>query len=442
MPLGFRIVRSLVRLLLALFYRRIEVAGRIPLEGPLIVAANHHNSIVDAMILLAVSPRPLRTLAKAQLFTHPLIGPFLKLLGALPVHRRREAGDDPRKNEDLFAATTATLREGGAILIFPEGVTQPEPRLMELRTGAARMLLAAEPADVTLLPVGLGFQDPGTFREGRALVQVGEPVPVEAARALARSDPAAAARALTEDLAEALKTRIVEAPDLETLHALELAEVLWAESHAAPTDAVARAAWLRAAEARRALLQARAPGRVEAFASRLKGFAAALAAAGLRPLELERRYSMVPVLRFVLREGFALLVGAPLALAGLLLHGLPYWTTALAVRLIPHTAEEDATDKIAAGLLFYPLFWTLEAWALARFAPRPLLWAFLALLAPAGFFALAWRDRLARIAREARAFLVRLRDPGRAAALRSEKLALQGELEELAALAEPSGGAP
>ena len=95
------------------------------------------------MLLIATLDRPLRVLANAPLFRHPLIGPFLRLIGGLPVHRRKEAGDDPNKNAALFAATTAALRAGGAIAIFPEGRTQPEPALQEVRTGTARMLLAA-----------------------------------------------------------------------------------------------------------------------------------------------------------------------------------------------------------------------------------------------------------------------------------------------------------
>lgn len=88
---GYRLVRHLARFLLGLFYRRVEIVGseHIPTSGPVIFAVNHHNSIVDAMLLLAALPRRLVTLAKAPLFRHPLIGPFLRLLGALPVHRRQ-----------------------------------------------------------------------------------------------------------------------------------------------------------------------------------------------------------------------------------------------------------------------------------------------------------------------------------------------------------------
>ena len=119
-----------------MFYRRIEVHGleHVPPRGPLIVAANHHNALVDAMLLIATIPRRLAPLAKAPLFRHPLVAPFLWLVGAIPVHRRQDAPSGRRNRESLagaaqnaamFAAATAALRRGGAILIFPEGVSQP-----------------------------------------------------------------------------------------------------------------------------------------------------------------------------------------------------------------------------------------------------------------------------------------------------------------------------
>jgi len=156
--MGPRLIRALVRALLAIFYRRVDVVGleRVPASGGLIVAANHQNGLVDPMMLMAALPRPLRPLTKSTLFKHPIIAPLLRLAHAVPVYRRQDAGGAPVDNAETFRAVSDVLAAGGAILIFPEGVSQPEPALMALRTGAARMLLAAaaEGAAPRLLPVG------------------------------------------------------------------------------------------------------------------------------------------------------------------------------------------------------------------------------------------------------------------------------------------------
>jgi 1-acyl-sn-glycerol-3-phosphate acyltransferase len=445
---AYGLVRALCRLLLKLFYARIEVVGaeHLPATGPVIIAANHHNSIVDAMLLLAVIPRPLRTLAKAPLFHHPLIGPFLRLMGALPVHRRQEAGDDPARNAALFAATTETLRAGGTILIFPEGRTQPEPVLQEIRTGTARILLAAglqapDGPEVTLLPVGLVFRAPGTFRAGRALVLIGAPIPT--ADCLGPGAPPAgqAVRILTDRLAGALRAQIVEADDRHILRLLELVEELWHEQNGGPPpDETARVAWLKRGMVLYHSLLERVPDRVAAFRRELEDFNARLEKAGLAAVHLSRAYSFGVVSRFAVTEGLPLVLGAPLALCGIVLHVVPYQLTAAAVRLLPHTDEEEATDKIAAGLVLFPLAWLAEACALFALRGGLALVLFLAALLPTGFFALAWRERLERVGREARAFARFLRDRDLPRRLRQRRQALAADMMALVRLASEAPG--
>jgi 1-acyl-sn-glycerol-3-phosphate acyltransferase len=445
---GYALVRALSRFLLGVFYERVEVVGeaKVPREGPLVVAANHHNSIVDAMILMAAFDRPLRVLANAPLFRHALIGPFLRMVGALPVNRRQEAGDDPQKNAALFTATTAALRAGEAIALFPEGKTQPEPVLQTVRTGAARMLLAAEAAGaggVTLLPVGLVFDDPGTFRDGRALVVVGTPVETSD---LAGRDPAtdpAAARALTDRLTEALRAQIVETDDRQTLRLLKLVEELWRDRDGAPEPPEGfRVLWIQgAARAHRSLLQ-RAPDRVAAFRRRLETYDADCAKAGIAAEQLSRWYTPTSVARYVVTEGLSLLVGLPLALVGVLVHGLPYQLTAFAVRRIPHTDEEEATDKIVGGLVFYPVCWIAEGWALYALFGRTALIAFLIALPLTALPALAFSERLRRVKTEASAFGRFLWNRDLLRRLRKERRELSDELHALAALAEPPPGTP
>ena len=441
---GYVLVRGLSRLLLGLFYPSIEVVGRenVPDAGPLIVAANHHNSIVDAMILMAAFDRPLRVLANAPLFRHPLIGPFLRAIGGLPVHRRQEAGDDPEKNRELFAATTEALGRGSAIALFPEGRTQPEPALQQVRTGAARMLLAAEAAHpegprVVLLPVGLVFDRPGTFRDGRALVSIGSPVPSDGLPGEG-GETLAPARRLTERLRDALRAQIVEADDRATLRLLRLAEEIWRDGDgsgdaAARTEAD-RVRWLQDAMRAYRALRRTDPERVAAFRRELEEYGRDAEWSGYGDDRSGRRYSWTAVARFVIAESVSLLVATPLALAGLVLHGIPYNLTAYAVRRIPHTDEEEATDKIAAGLVMYPLCWLAEgvlAFVLGRgFAVAVLL----AALPVTGFFALAWWERLRRLASEARAFARFLGDRELPRRLRRRREELGRELRTLAAL--------
>jgi 1-acyl-sn-glycerol-3-phosphate acyltransferase len=438
--MGYRVVRRLARWLLGLFYGRIEVVGaeRIPPAGPLILAANHQNALVDPMILMAALPRLLRPVAKAPLFRYPVLGPLVRLAGAIPVHRRNDPGSDPAQNAAMFAAATATLASGGAILIFPEGVSQAEPRLMPLRTGVARMALAAA-ADVmpTLLPVGLVYQDPGTFRTGRALVLVGEPVPLADCAALHETAPETAVRQLTDRLETALRRRIVEARDRHVLGLAQAAEAIWRAEAGEPADngageAPVRTAWLqRALRAYRYLL-ARDPDRIQALAQSVERYARDLEGAGVTDEQLSRSYAPSVVRRYALHEGLPLLLGVPLAALGLVIHVLPYQLTWLVVRTLRPDPDAEATYKIVAGVVLYPLGWAVEGWLVWRLGGGLALVLFVLLLAPTGFFALTWWERLARVRREARGFLHFLVRRDLHTRLRERRRALVRELGALA----------
>ena len=410
MPLGYRLVRALSRALVRLFYRRVEVAGaeRIPPAGPLLVFANHQNALVDGMLLLAVIPRRLRPLAKAPLFSNPLIGPFLRMVGAIPVVRRQDTGTATVENTRMFEAAGRTLASGGAILIFPEGKSQPEPVLQPLRSGAARLLLGAEAAmgralDTTVVPVGLLFNEPGTFRSGWAQVLVGEPLRLEDARARYAADPEAAVRALTERLEDALGALIVEAGDRETLRLLHLAEAIWrAEAGAPAADAEASAEWRRRAVRAYRWLRAREPARMAALRAEVRHYAALRERSGLGERRLDVPLSRGTALRWALRNMLLLVLGLPVALWGLAAHAVPYRINGWLVRLLHPEGDAEATYKLVLGMVVFPLCWVAEGWLAWRLGGWRLLAFFLITLIPAGLFALGWKERLERVARETR----------------------------------------
>jgi hypothetical protein len=357
----------------------------------------------------------------------------------------------------MFRAVAAALRAGEAILIFPEGVSQPEPVLMPLRTGVARMVLGTEgdaaPPETMLLPVGLTFHEPETFRTGWALVHVGAPVSVADCRTLAAREPERAVRELTIRVAEALRGVIVEVEDRETLRLTEgLEAIRRAEADDAPgatgrsTSRAERVAWVQLATRAYRWLAPRAPGRVARFRAEVEGYLADLERMGLSPGVVGRAYPPGTARRYALREGLALLGGLPLAAWGLASHVLPYWLTRIATGWLRTEADVTATIKLIAGAILYPLCWALEAWVVFRLLGGWGLSAFLVSLIPTGLFALGWQARLARVRRDARAFLRFLGHRDLVGRLAARRRALVEETETLARLVPPEvlagGGSP
>ena len=174
-------VLRLVRLLVGLFYRHVEVSGaeNLPATGPVMFVANHFNGLVDPMLVLYALPRPVVFVAKSTLWRIPVLRSMLDLLDVVPVVRKKDLaesagspGED--RNQASFEKLAAVLKRGGAVLIFPEGRSHSDPLLSEIRTGAARVLLLSE-ANPHVVPLGLWFTRKEEFRSD-VLIRVGAPL--------------------------------------------------------------------------------------------------------------------------------------------------------------------------------------------------------------------------------------------------------------------------
>jgi len=431
-PASYRLFRTLARFLTGLFYRRAEVIGleRVPAEGALVVAANHQQGLMDGVLLASAFPRRLRPIAKAPLFRYPIIGPLARLAGAIPVHRRQDQPGTAADNTAMFASARGALAAGDALLIFPEGVSQPEPTLMPLRTGAARLVLEGGSPPPTLLPVGLMFHEPGTFRVGSAIVLIGEPVPVGEPEGAGED----AVRRLTARLDAALRQLIVEARDRHTLDLVHAAEEIWrAEMPDVAADPMARARWRQRAARAHAYLSAAEPVRLGALRNRLERYVADLAGAGLTDHDLSEGYRLRAVLRYALRQGLALIVGLPLALWGIVNHVVPYQLTALVIRALRPDADVESTYKVVVGVALYPLCWALQGWLAWRLLGGLALAVFVVSLLPTGFFALSWTARLDRVRRDTRGLLTVLADRSLRPHLLERRRAIMGEFQDLLA---------
>ncbi|HKZ04479.1 MAG TPA: hypothetical protein VJU81_03330, partial [Methylomirabilota bacterium] len=177
----------------------------------------------------------------------------------------------------------------------------------------------------------------------------------------------------------------------------------------------------------------REPDRVFALRRRLEEYRGRLDEVGITSEQLGQPYTVGLVSRYVAENLAWLALGLPLAVWGMLCHLVPYWLTALAVPLIGGTEEEEATDKMAAGAVLYPLCWAMEGWLIWRFLGPRVAVVFAVLLIPSGLLALAWRERLDRVARQARAFFRFLGERDLHRKLMAERRALVDEVRVLAA---------
>ena len=178
-----RIIVALVRFAMRIYFRRVEVVGleHVPLETPVIFVLNHPNALVDPAFLLGLAPRRVSFLAKAPLFRMPVLSYFVRAVEAIPVYRRQDDDGDVSKNQETFAAARKFLASGGTIGICPEGVSHNEPRLRPIKTGAARIALAAlstgEVKQLQIVPAGLYYTSKTKFRSS-VLLYFGKPVDV------------------------------------------------------------------------------------------------------------------------------------------------------------------------------------------------------------------------------------------------------------------------
>ena len=183
--------------------------------------------------------------------------------------RRRGRAAQPR---DLREGARPPER-GGVLALFPEGVSHDEPRLMPLKSGAARIALgAASEGPVTVVPAGLTYEARDIFRSG-ALLRVAEPFTVEPIPLDEKGEPPrTAVKALTERLRVALEGATLQADDPATLDLAAAAESLLPPGEDEGLDA--RFALRRLLLERAALLRDREPERLAALSARLARFPA------------------------------------------------------------------------------------------------------------------------------------------------------------------------
>lgn len=432
-----RLYRGLIRFLRVvthLYFIEVRSSGlaNVPEKGPVILAANHPGSILDAILLSTQASRPIHYLARSGLFRFPVIAALFRRLGAIPLYRPHESADSAERNRMTFSQVYRQLEAGDCIGIFPEGRNSPWAQVGPLRKGAARMALGAEARNdfslgLVIVPVGINL-DRRELLTSDALLRFGRPIRVADYREAYRDHPEHAVRALTLAVQEALRRQAVHIADRRLEQMItELTEVLSIRLTTLPSQAAPppdeeskesfakRWIWKllrwyhRSSDASGRDLERRMlsrqvlgtvlsralihePRSVVTLRKQLERYKAHLGQSRLRAA-LQQSFDQPVRQRWIrLRMTLFAVLMAPVALYGLVHNALPY----LVSRFVPRIFRDEAVRTFAyfgVGVVaFLSSYAALGYWLWNSTGLGP-AWtlAYLATLPPTGFVALGYR---------------------------------------------------
>jgi acyl-[acyl-carrier-protein]-phospholipid O-acyltransferase / long-chain-fatty-acid--[acyl-carrier-protein] ligase len=194
---------------------RVHVIGRdnFPEKGGALLVCNHM-SFVDAALLVAATDRPIRFIMHRDIYDHPVVKPFAKMVRAIPISSEQH----PRELLQSLHVASDALRDGEIVCIFAEGQITRTGQLLPFRRGLERIVKGV---DVPIIPVNLDgvWGSIFSFERGRFVWKVPQRIPygvtVSFGEAMASDSTAIAIRAAVQELhAEAFEQR---KPHMKTL---------------------------------------------------------------------------------------------------------------------------------------------------------------------------------------------------------------------------------
>jgi 1-acyl-sn-glycerol-3-phosphate acyltransferase len=143
------LLRFIAWMLVHTFYRiRLVHPERIPERGAAVLVCNHV-SYVDAIVIMAVSPRPIRFVMDHRIFKTPFAGWIFRHAKAIPI---APAHEDAALLDEAYEACAQALEQGELVCIFPEGKLTRDGEINPFRQGVTRIV---ERTPVPVIPMAL-----------------------------------------------------------------------------------------------------------------------------------------------------------------------------------------------------------------------------------------------------------------------------------------------
>ncbi len=237
--LGYSILKPYVDFLIKCSYNKILRVGRekLPKDGAIILAPNHTNTLMDALVVLSSDKNRKVFVARADIFRFPVLAKIFTFLKIMPIMRLRDGFRAVKQNQEIIDKSVDVLKDRVPFCIFPEGTHQAKYSMLPISKGIFKIAFQAheELSDTPLyiVPVGIRYGDFFRFRSSVRL-EYGEPINVgEYIAEHAEQTQSEQMNGMKDMLTERLRSVILYVPNdenynatIETCAALESYEIV------------------------------------------------------------------------------------------------------------------------------------------------------------------------------------------------------------------------
>jgi glycerol-3-phosphate O-acyltransferase/dihydroxyacetone phosphate acyltransferase len=367
----YRLLRKLIKVALFFFFKKIVVSGKEHMlhKGPIIIVANHPNTLMDPLIIASLMKQQIGFLGNAGLFSNSFLGRFLKYFNVIPIFRKKDIapGEKPN-NKYSFSKCHEYLDTKGTILIFPEGSSYYELKLREIKTGTARIALSYESlkgldSNLKILPIALDYSDAIQFRS-MVSVTIDEPISIQTYKQPYLENEIDGVLKLTETIRQKLVKHIPTTSDKEQEQFLLKSHKFYTkfnepttDLHLDPKQSLASRAQISKAlillQKNNLELYSNTETKVHLFFNQLNN--QSLTPGFFTDGFLQKNSYMV-VLGYFLK----FLLFAPIYLFGLATNYIPYILPFYIFKAIKLPLEYKTSVQMIVGLFTFPLFYWLE----------------------------------------------------------------------------------
>ena len=383
------------------FFRRIssQHVNNIPTDTPVIFVSNHPNTMIDPLVVGTTCNRKLFFFAKSTLFNNFFSKWLLPKLQLVPVYRRQDDPSQTNKNQDTFEKGFQILKNNGAFLIFPEGVSTGERTLSKIKTGAARIGFGAMvkndwALDITMIPVGLSYSNAIKFKSN-VIVRYGSPISLKEFRDQYNLDEFNVVNQLTQQIETALTKLTTNVNDLaseeivsalELIYKKELMTDLGLDLKNKSDDFSATKGLVNGVE----WYFKNKPERVEEFKEKFQNYQNHLSLLKLKDEFLDPTNKSITLFERIQIIAY-LTLGFPIYLYGVINNIIPYKLPRLIAKQFARSKSEIAPTKLITGIGIFVIYYILEILFFSLVFNNQLLTIiYISSLIPSGNFVLSY----------------------------------------------------